>query len=112
MCTAIRNGGVKMPAKKITVNLSPAGLRKQGAGFDLPLALSVLAALGLVKEQALKETMILGELGLDGSVRPVRGVLPAILFAREQGFGRALSLWKMCGKGNWCRASTVWEPKV
>ena len=90
VCTAIRNGGVKMPAKKITVNLSPAGLRKQGAGFDLPLALSVLAALGLVKEQALKETMILGELGLDGSVRPVRGVLPAILFARDQGFGRCL----------------------
>ena len=90
VCTAIRNGGVKMPAKKITVNLSPAGLRKQGAGFDLPLALSVLAALGLVKEKALKETMIIGELGLDGSVRSVRGVLPAILFAREQGFRRCL----------------------
>ena len=50
----------------------------------------MLAALGLVKEQTLKETLILGELGLDGSVHPVRGVLPAVLFAREQGFGRCL----------------------
>ena len=90
VCTAIRNGGVKIPAKKITVNLSPAGVRKQGAGFDLPLAISMLAALGLVKERTLKETLIVGELGLDGSVRPVKGVLPAVLFAREQGFCRCL----------------------
>lgn len=111
VCTAIRNGRGKNAGKKITVNLSPAGLRKQGAGFDLPLAISVLAALGLVKEQTLKETLILGELGLDGSVHPVRGVLPAVLFAREQGFGRCLVPMENVREGDWWKALPAWGTK-
>jgi len=84
--TAIRNCGTTLPAKRITVNLSPGDVRKQGARFDLPIAISIMAALGLVPKENLNHTMIVGELGLDGSVRPVSGILPTVLFAKEQGF--------------------------
>ena len=90
VCTAIRNAGVTIPARRITVNMSPAGVRKQGARFDLPLAVSVLAAMGLVRQEILKETLIVGELGLDGSIRPVSGILPTVLFARNMGYKRCL----------------------
>ncbi|GGL90454.1 YifB family Mg chelatase-like AAA ATPase [Nakamurella endophytica] len=82
---AVLNSGHKWPEKRITVALSPAGVPKRGAGYDLAMAVALLAAAGVVGPQALGETVLLGELGLDGSVRPVRGVLPSLLVARTAG---------------------------
>ena len=88
--TAIRNCGTVLPAKRITVNLSPGDVRKQGARFDLPIAVSIMAALGLAEKESLSETLFLGELGLDGSVRPVSGILPTVIFAKDMGFRRCV----------------------
>ncbi|PXV93494.1 magnesium chelatase family protein [Lachnotalea glycerini] len=73
---AIRNSGISMPPKRITVNLSPADLRKAGSLFDLPIAAALLAALDIIDKENLKETLIVGELSLNGEIRPVKGVLP------------------------------------
>ncbi len=83
--TAIRNSGMDLPAKKIVVNLSPATVRKRGASFDLPIALSILASLEVIPKTALEETMVLGEMSLDGKIRKVSGILPAVLKARDCG---------------------------
>jgi magnesium chelatase family protein len=81
---AIKNSGFEFPVERITVNLAPADVRKVGTAFDLPMALGILAAIGLVKSDRLAGTLVLGELSLDGYVRPVRGVLPVALRARRQ----------------------------
>ncbi len=83
--TAIRNSEMDLPAKKIVVNLSPATVRKRGASFDLPIALSILASLEVIPKTALEETMVLGEMSLDGKIRKVSGILPAVLKARDCG---------------------------
>ena len=83
---AIRNAGFEFPIDRITVNLAPADLRKEGAAFDLPMAIGILAATGLVKPGRLERALVMGELSLDASVRPVRGVLPVALHARREGF--------------------------
>ena len=83
---AIVNSGEAWPQRRITLGLSPAWLPKRGSGFDLALAASVLAAAGVVPVDALGRRVLLGELGLDGRVRPVRGVLPAVLTATRAGF--------------------------
>ncbi len=81
---ALKNGGFAFPVERITVNLAPADLKKEGASFDLPIALGILAATGAVKGEGLGQFVLLGELGLDGSLRPVRGVLPtALAIARD-----------------------------
>lgn len=79
--------GLALPPKRITVNLAPADLLKEGSHFDLPIALGLLAAMGVIEAQALEPYVVLGELGLDGSVASVAGVLPAALHAAaaEQG---------------------------
>lgn len=82
---AIKNCGYEFPARRITVNLAPADIKKGGAGFDLPIALGILAASGLFDTDKLEDYCVLGELSLDGAVRPVPGVLPVTLKAREQG---------------------------
>ena len=81
---AIRNAGFDFPVDRITVNLAPADLRKEGAAFDLPMALGILSATGLLKADRLERALVLGELSLDGWVRPVRGVLPVALHCRRQ----------------------------
>jgi len=86
---AIRNSGYQWPARKITVNLAPADVKKEGALLDLPIALGVLAATGTVKSGALSACTVVGELGLDGAVRPVPGILPVALAARKRD-GRTL----------------------
>ena len=87
--SALRNSGLKMPLTRVVVNLAPAHLRKEGPSFDLPIALGLLMASGQLPPQALAGVWSLGELGLDGSLRPVRGVLPVALAARAAG-ARAL----------------------
>ncbi len=72
---AIKNSGFRFPIKRIIINLAPADIRKEGAAFDLPIAIGILSATGIVKNDKLKNYVILGELGLDGKLRPVHGVL-------------------------------------
>ncbi|MCD6506376.1 YifB family Mg chelatase-like AAA ATPase [Candidatus Poribacteria bacterium] len=81
---AIRNSGFKFPAKRITVNLAPADIRKEGSAFDLPIAIALLAAAGHISLQR-ERLLLLGELSLDGTVRPVKGALPITLGARKAG---------------------------
>ncbi len=83
--TAIRNAGMKLPAKKIIVNLAPATVRKKGASFDLPIALAVLAAMGYIPQETLTNMTVIGELSLEGKIRGVSGVLPIVIEAKEQG---------------------------
>lgn len=88
--SAIRNAGLEFPPHRITVNLSPADLRKAGTSFDLPIALAILAAAGQLQAGPASRMLILGELSLDGQVLPARGVLPAALAARRDGFRHVL----------------------
>jgi len=82
---AVANAGAAFPQRRITIGLSPASMPKQGSGFDLALAAAVLAAAGAVPAAAVDRLVLLGELGLDGSVRAIRGVLPAVLAAVRAG---------------------------
>jgi magnesium chelatase family protein len=86
--SAIKNAGLAFPRKRITVNLAPASVRKEGPAYDLPIALGVLAAAGEIPLSALEKTLVVGELSLDGSVRHVRGVLPMAALASQEGFDR------------------------
>ena len=88
--TAIRNSGFDYPRTRITVNLSPADVRKVGAGFDLPIAVGVLAAGGVVPGRCLDDCLVVGELSLDGGIQPTRGVLPAMVAARRAGVRRVI----------------------
>jgi magnesium chelatase family protein len=87
---ALANAGFSFPLKRITVNLAPADVRKDGSAFDLPIALGILAASGQLPEQHLGDQMILGEVGLEGSLRPVRGALSMALAARAAGYSSIL----------------------
>jgi magnesium chelatase family protein len=87
---AIRNAGFEFPIDRITVNLAPADLRKEGTAFDLPTAVGILCATGLVKPGRLERALVVGELSLDGTVRAIRGVLPVALHARREGFSPLL----------------------
>ncbi|HVZ71586.1 MAG TPA: YifB family Mg chelatase-like AAA ATPase [Polyangia bacterium] len=88
--SALENSGFKLPPRKITVNLAPADLKKDGAGFDLPIAVGMLCAAGVVEPEAIADTLFVGELALDGAVRPVRGVLPIAVSARARGARRLI----------------------
>jgi magnesium chelatase family protein len=87
--TSIRNGGYAFPGDRVTVNLAPADLRKEGTAFDLPIALGILAATGIVKERS-APVAVVGELALDGQIQPVRGVLAAALACRRERIGTLL----------------------
>ena len=79
---AVKNSGYLIPASFITVNLAPADLKKEGAGFDLPIAVGILGAYGALRCNDLSRFLLVGELGLDGSVRAVPGMLPIAILAR------------------------------
>src|SRR5262245_24790829 len=87
---AIRNSGFEYPPHKITVNLSPADVRKAGAAFDLPIALGILAASGVVERRHIADVVLLGELSLDGAIQMTRGVLPIAAAARRDGLAGIL----------------------
>lgn len=84
--TALRNAGYLLPAKRITVNLSPAGVRKSGSAFDLPITVALMAALEIIPQANTKGILVTGEIGLNGQVQPVQGILPVIFGAAERGF--------------------------
>src|SRR5579862_3627651 len=74
--SAIRNAGFQFPPHRVTVNLAPADVRKAGTVFDLPIAIAILAAEGIVERREMVDTLVVGELSLDGSIQAVRGILP------------------------------------
>jgi magnesium chelatase family protein len=93
---AIVNSGFKFPAKKITINLSPANTRKAGSHFDLPIAVGMLAAIGEVQTYKLDQYVFIGELSLDGKINGVSGVLPLVLGARDAGIKKIfVPVWNM-----------------
>lgn len=88
--SAIRNSGFEFPPHRITVNLAPADVRKAGSSFDLPIALGLLATGGALTRRAVDDTVVLGELSLDGGINGIRGVLPIAVAARRAGLRRLL----------------------
>lgn len=87
---ACKNAGLDLPRRRLTVNLSPASLPKHGSGFDLSIAVATLAAGGLLARRSIAGTVHIGELGLDGRLRPVPGILPAVFAASRAGFDRVI----------------------
>lgn len=83
---ALKNVGLKFPGKKITINMAPADIRKEGSAFDLPLAIGILAASEQVNDQNLNQYVIMGELSLDGGLQPIKGALPIAIQAKKEGF--------------------------
>ena len=88
--SAIRNSGFEFPHHRVTVNLAPADVRKAGSSLDLPIALGILAAQGIVERREVADIVILGELSLDGAIQPARGVLPIAAAARREGLSSIL----------------------
>ncbi len=88
--TALRNCGYSFPVKRVTLNLSPGNVKKQGTGYDLPMAVAILSALGVVNTELLPDTIILGELMLNGNVSRINGVLPMVIKSREMGVLRCI----------------------
>ena len=86
IAAALQNNGYKIPGKKITINMAPADLRKEGSAYDLTLAIGILTASKQIKADNLKDFLIMGELSLDGSLQSIRGALPIAVKAREEGF--------------------------
>lgn len=86
IAAALLNNGIKLPVMDTTVNMAPADLRKEGSGYDLPVAIGILAAAGKVQTERLGGYMLVGELGLDGSLMPIRGALPIAIRARKEKF--------------------------
>lgn len=88
--TALKNSGFAFPDGRLTINLAPADQKKEGPAFDLPLAVGILTASGRVPPSQVEGTAMLGELSLDGTIRPIHGVLPMLISALEQGVGRII----------------------
>ena len=86
IAAALQNNGYKIPGKKITINMAPADLRKEGSAYDLTLAIGILAASNQIKSESIEKYIIMGELSLDGSMQPIKGALPIAIKAREEGF--------------------------
>jgi magnesium chelatase family protein len=83
---AVKNCGYTFPAKRITINLAPADIKKEGSAYDLPMAIGILAAEGLIEKKLLEEYLLIGELSLDGSVKSIRGILPIAMAAKRENF--------------------------
>lgn len=105
--TALRSCGYSLPAKRITINLSPANMKKTGSSFDLPVAAAILAALGIVPSESLPSMLVMGEVRLNGKIQPVEGILPAAAQAAEQGFTHC-----MVPYGNLAEASLISDVKI
>ncbi|HUH26377.1 MAG TPA: YifB family Mg chelatase-like AAA ATPase, partial [Flavobacterium sp.] len=88
IAAALSNIGYHLPGKKITINMAPADLRKEGSAYDLPIAMGILAASGQMKHNDFSQDIIMGELSLDGSVQPIKGALPIAIQAKEEGYKR------------------------
>lgn len=98
---AMQSMGLSIPPKRLIVNLAPADIAKEGSHFDVPIALAVLCAMQVIPQDALNDFLAMGELGLNGKIRPVSGVLPATLHAHDQGWGM------ICPAGNGAEAAWI-----
>ncbi len=87
---SLKNSGYKLPAKRITINLSPANLRKEGTAFDLPIAVAILTAFGYIPQENLEKTLLIGEMSLSGEIKKVNGVLPIVYTAYKLGFEKCI----------------------
>ncbi|MBA4416803.1 MAG: ATP-dependent protease [Syntrophus sp. (in: bacteria)] len=94
---AIKNAGFEFPNDRITINLAPADVRKEGSSFDLPIALGILTSMGMIKREALTDFLIAGELSLDGRIKGIRGILPIAILAGMEGMGNVII---PCENGN------------
>ena len=83
---ALKNEGYTLPVKRITINLSPASIKKTGAGFDLPIAVAILSAIGIINCEKMDKICMLGEISLDGKIQPVNGVLSMVTAAKKNDF--------------------------
>ena len=97
---AIRNSGIDFQIRKITVNLAPADIKKEGSSFDLPIAIGLLAALDIVSSELLADTVILGELSLDGQLRAIKGALPIAVEAKKKNMKRILLPQESAGEAS------------
>lgn len=95
---AIKNSGIQFPIKKITVNLAPADIKKEGSSFDLPIALGILSAIELISQESLTNSIFLGELSLDGTLRHIKGALPIAVEAKNKGIKRILLPMESAGE--------------
>jgi len=100
--SAFEVNGFKVPGRQIVINLAPADLKKEGSGFDLPMAIGILASTEMIETNRLDGYMMVGELGLDGSVQPVKGALPIAIKARKMGLKGLI-----VPKDNVCEAAVV-----
>ena len=87
---ALKNAQIEIPPMRITVSISPAGMRKEGASYDLPIAIGMMIALGYIPEENVRNTLVIGELGLDGEVKTVKGVLPIVQRAKQENIKRCI----------------------
>ena len=83
---ALKNNGYKIPGKKVVINMAPADIKKEGSAYDLTIAIGILAASEQIKIEEVSDYVIMGELGLDGSLQPMKGALPIAIKARDEGF--------------------------
>ena len=90
IAAALQNNGYKIPGKKLIINMSPADMRKEGAAFDLAIALGILAASSQISAKDLDATVVMGELSLDGNIQPIKGALPIAIQAQKEGFTNVL----------------------
>jgi magnesium chelatase family protein len=88
--SAIRNAGFEFPNDRIVINLAPADVRKEGSSFDLPVAIGMLVAMGVIRQETVIDHLVTGELSLDGRIKPIRGILPMALLGAKEGFPRML----------------------
>lgn len=105
--TALRNSGFSLPPRRITINLSPADIRKEGTAFDLPIAVGILASMGIIPTEKIEDILILGELGLDGHVNAVTGVLAVVHHAYKCGIKKCI-----VPKGNAREAAVIDKVEV
>ena len=104
---AIKNSGFSYPGGKIIINLAPADMRKEGTVYDLPIAAALLAASGQIDISTVKNTALLGELALDGSVRPIRGVLPMVISLMEMGIKQVILSEKNCKEASYIKGIDI-----
>lgn len=107
---ALKNAGYEFPARRITANLAPADIKKEGAAFDLPISIGILAATGVISGERLTQYLLVGELSLDGSLKPVRGCLPVAVAAKQAGLAGVVLPRKMPRKRLWWRGSRWCRP--
>lgn len=106
--TAIKNIGYPIPSSRIVVNVSPASIRKSGTMLDLPIAIGILSDMGILKDEQLKDTLILGELSLDGTINGICGILPMVHEARNKGMRRCIIPQKNLKEASLIRDLEIW----